>query len=337
MSDKSDNVIRIKPNHYTHIVDNNTNVTRVLIGPATYTRSEQEKVLMAPREMVMIAPRHYAVIQNPVVITVGTDGKSQPVLDANGNYKLRFGDEEIRLEQDPFPLYPGEKLVSSVSPLQVVPVDAALRLKCMRDFDDIDPTSGKPVKRDAGDEWLFRGPNTYVPRIEVQVAELIKATIVKENQALKIRAQENCVDQQGTARRAGDEWLVRQQGAYIPGVYERIVQTVSATTLTEKKALHLRALRSFTDHRGNPRKAGDEWLVTLKDTESHIPDVDEEFVGEVQLTTLSNRQYCVVVDPIDPATGKNSWGRRELRRGETSFFLQPGERLEKAVDRKSVV
>jgi hypothetical protein len=32
------NVIRIKPYHYIHVLDNNTNVTRVEVGPNTYTR-----------------------------------------------------------------------------------------------------------------------------------------------------------------------------------------------------------------------------------------------------------------------------------------------------------
>jgi len=31
-------VIRIKPYHYIHVLDNNANVTRVEVGPQTFTR-----------------------------------------------------------------------------------------------------------------------------------------------------------------------------------------------------------------------------------------------------------------------------------------------------------
>jgi len=68
----------------------------------------------------------------------------------------------------------------------------------------------------------------------------------------------------------------------------------------------------------------------LNDAETHIPDVYEEVVGEVRITTLTNRQYCVVLDPI----GSNrlpQLGKKELRKGPASFFLQPGERLEAGI------
>lgn len=51
----------------------------------------------------------------------------------------------------------------------------------------------------------------------------------------------------------------------------------------------------------------------------------------MSLTTLTNRQYCVVLDPYDAATRKLRLGQRELRQGEASFFLRPGERLEAGI------
>jgi len=108
-------------------------------------------------------------------------------------------------------------------------------------------------------------------------------------------------------------------------------ETVSATILTEKKALQLEALDSFKDVRGIERKAGEQWLVTIKDAPTHIPAVQEKLIGEVNVTTLTSRQYCVVIDPVDDKTGKNSIGKRELRKGELSFFLKPGEKLESGV------
>lgn len=118
--------------------------------------------------------------------------------------------------------------------------------------------------------------------------------------------------------------------AYLPGVDEEVVKTVDAYTLTDKKALHLRAIRTFTDRFSKLRKAGEEWLVTMKDAETHLPDVYEQVIGEVSVITLTSRQYCYVLDPWDDAH-KPQLGRRELRRGEVSFFLMPGERLDGGV------
>lgn len=320
MTDSS--VIRIKPYFYVHVLDNNSNVTRVEVGPQTFTRQDHEKVLFTPEPTVMIPPRHYCIIGNPIV--KGKDEK--PVVDNHGQVRLKHGDEEIRFEQEPFPLYPGEKLIGKVSPLQVVAPNAALRLRAIRDFED-----EKHVKHVAGDEWLFEGPGTYYPRVEVQVVEITRAIVLKPNQALKLRARKACTDRAtNTERKAGEEWLVRKSGAVLPGVDEEIVDTVNSYILTDKKALHLKASRTFTDVFGKERKAGEEWLVTASDAETHIPDVYEQVVGEVKITTLNNRQYCIVLDPIG-ANGKPQLGQKQLRKGEASFFLRPGESLESGI------
>ena len=43
-----------------------------------------------------------------------------------------------------------------------------------------------------------------------------------------------------------------------------------------QKALHVRALRTFTDSFKRKRLHGEEWLVYASDAETHIPDVYEE-------------------------------------------------------------
>ncbi len=97
-----------------------------------------------------------------------------------------------------------------------------------------------------------------------------------------------------------------------------------------QKALHMRALRTFKDDFGVVRKNGEEWLIKMADTETHIPGVYEEVVGVVQITTLNNRQYVVILDPVDEHS-KPQLGRKKLVKGEKSFFLMPGERLEKGI------
>lgn len=54
----------------------------------------------------MVPPRHYCVVLNPV----SRGDEAQVLFDQSGQAKLRHADLEIRLTQDPFPLYPGEEI-----------------------------------------------------------------------------------------------------------------------------------------------------------------------------------------------------------------------------------
>lgn len=314
-------IIRIPPHHYIHVLDQNTNIARVEIGPLTYIRQDNERVLFTPMRMVMVPPRHYCVIANPVA----RNDDNQVLFDQSGQAKLRHADLEIRLTQDPFPLYPGEEVQQDVTPLQIVYPDTALRLQALLDFE---VEGGE--KRVAGDEWLFEGPGTYIPRKEVAVLETIKATVIRENQAIRLRARKEGKDRTGVNRVTGEEWLVSKVGAYLPGAHEEVIDIVNAFILTDKKALHVRALRPFKDAGGRERRTGEEWLVTMADREAHIPSVAEEVVGVVDVTTLSSRQYCVILDPVGP-DGKPQLGQKRVVKGERSFFLQPGEHLENGI------
>lgn len=53
-------------------------------------------------------------------------------------------------------------------------------------------------------------------------------------------------------------------------------------------------------------------------------------MGVANITTLTNRQYCVILDPVG-SDGKPQLGQKKLIKGEKSFFLEPGERLEKGI------
>jgi major vault protein len=319
-------IIRIPPFHYLHVLDNNANVVRVVEGPSRYTCLGHEKVLLGPEPMIVVPPRHYATIENPVL----KDKEGRIVLDRHRQAMLRHGELEIRGEREPFPLYPGEKLSGPVQPLVVVAENTALRLKALCDFEegkgDEKGKSSGPTRRVAGEEWLFPGPHTYFPRVDTAVMEVIHAVVLKPDQALHLRAYRDFVDRQGVERKAGEEWLVRTAGAYLPDVNEKLVSTESGYILTEDKAIHLRAKTSFTDIYGNERKAGDEWLITSVQGEVHIPDVYEEVVGTRTITSLSSRQYCVILNPLK--NGQTQLGSRELRRGPLNFFLQPGEVIE---------
>eukprot|EP00064_Thunnus_orientalis_P020875 superscaffoldBa00006007_g21026 len=317
-------IIRIPPHHYIHVLDQNTNIARVEIGPLTYIRQDNERVLFSPERMIMVPPRHYCVVANPVA----RDDNGQVLFDQSGQAKLRHADLEIRLTQDPFPLYPGEQIQQDVTPLQIVYPDTALRLQALLDFEE---EGGE--KRVAGDEWLFEGPGTYIPRKEVAVLETTKATVIRENQAIRLRARKEGVDR-GGVRRTGqivgsffDSEPQKQKRTSFLQSYRILLVKLS---VCHQKALHVRALRPFKDATGRDRRTGEEWLVTMADREAHIPSVAEEVVGVVDVTTLSSRQYCVILDPVGP-DGKPQLGQKRVVKGERSFFLQPGEHLERGI------
>ena len=67
-------------------------------------------------------------------------------------------------------------------------------------------------------------------------------------------------------------------------------------------------MKTFTDDFGKERMNGEEWLVTLDDTETHILNVYEQLVAVVNVITLNSRQYCVILDPVDE--GKPQLGKK---------------------------
>ncbi|KAF4316105.1 hypothetical protein G195_009895 [Phytophthora kernoviae 00238/432] len=332
-ADGGPRVIRLPPYKYVHVLDTNSNVSRVLAGPLTYTRQEHEHVMTVPQDMIVLPAQHYVEVRNPVVRS--DDGKI--IRDAFDQAKLKHGEIEFRIFDkypEPFPLYPGEEQVGSISELRVVPVDTALRIRVSRKID----------KYAAGDEWLFVGPATYYPRVEEEIVAVVQAIVIKKNQAIKFRAEKKCTDSQGVEHDAGEEWLLRTPGAYLPQIDEVHVETLQAHILTEQTALNLRALRTFKDiyavepfkelpEGGEPegedggdvpikksagvkREAGERWMV-------HGP---REYIPPIQVKVLETRRAI----PLDINEGvyvrDRKTGHVRAVKGET-YMLQPTEEL----------
>jgi major vault protein len=197
-------------------------------------------------------------------------------------------------------------------------------LKATRNF-----TIKDDVIRQAGDEWLFHGPKTYYPRQEENIVTTIKAIVIGPCEGLKLKANQNFTSRDGVGRKAGEEWIVRTNGAYIPDVYEDIVRLQKASTINDKQAIHLIATKYFKDVYGREHRAGEEWLLTPDITTWHIVDIFEEVIRIEDLIVLSKDQYVVILNPVE--NGKNQKGSKKIVQGEKSFFLQPGELLEKGI------
>jgi major vault protein len=314
-------IIHIQPYHYVHIKNKIENTYYLLEGPKTYVLQSHEELIKNPTPMIRLIPNTFIRISNPVFIKDGIVVNE----DKFNQAKLHFGDEEIRTYEshpDPFALYPGEVQSSEITTAKILSTTEAMRMTALRNFyDEI-----SKIHRTAGDEWVMKGPCVYIDRVEVYVVEIFNATIIGPNTALKIKAVRDFVDSTNTRRISGESWLVRELGPYVPSAEEVIETTVKAIILSNTVALKLLAVSSFIDVYGKKRNAGEEWVITNEQTSTHIPDVHEVVQSKLNKIILNRWQYCVVHDPID-SEGKNQFGKRQLRRGEDSFFLQPGEYL----------
>lgn len=295
--------------------------------------------------MIIVPPRHYCIVKNPIIL--GDD--DEPKQDTHGNVRVRFGDSEVRHTRPPFPLYPNEELVpiehdgKLISPLRVIPPLKALVIQVTRDYEvkedvlaeedaEEDADKKKGVAYKAGEFRLFEGPGTYMPRVEEKIIKEIDSILVGPGEAIFLRAKNKFTDRTGTERKAGEEWLWRSPGSFLPEVNEEVVSIIKAEVLTDMTAIHIKASKAFEDTLAKKtRKAGEEWLVTSADSSLYIPDVHEEIIARVPKIVLNSRQYCVVMNPVDPKDGKQYFGRKDLRKGEQSFFLHPGETLEKGI------
>jgi major vault protein len=70
----------------------------------------------------------------------------------------------------------------------------ALVLRAVRPFTD---TRHGDVERFIDDEYLFKGPGTYEPRIDEEIKQRIEAVIVLPNNALLLQASKDTTDALG--------------------------------------------------------------------------------------------------------------------------------------------
>ena len=321
-------VIKLPPFTYMHVLDKNTNVTTLFVGPQRFTCFENHQVIgKGVENMIMIPPKHYCIIENPIQ----RDKNSQPIFDSHGQVLLKHGEKLICFaseNNEPFPLYPGEILATKIQPLRTVLAGQALKIEAINDFWVKDPSdnsenSVQPIFRRTGDQWLFEGPGLYIPSLNEEIIETLSEYILKEGQALKLTATRDCVDRKYKKERpTGSQWLMKEKGAYIPGPYEKVEGIQNAIELTEKKALRLRCIQDHVDIFEKPREKGDEWLVTYDDCKNYLLDVNQELVSRVDLICLTSRQSIVIENPVDE-NGRSQIGKKIIVRGPRNFFCKP--------------
>ncbi|KAL4231031.1 hypothetical protein ACF0H5_008614 [Mactra antiquata] len=115
-----------------------------------------------------------------------------------------------------------------------------------------------------------------------------------------------------------------------------VVCVENRRSLTVNTGLRLKALQTLVDVNGVKRLAGEEWLLTGEEQDEYYPQIGVEVVSSENRVVLRSGQFCVVLDPVDKKF-KPQFGRRELRKGCSSFFLHPGEKIEKGIQSSFVL
>lgn len=330
-SKQKQKVVNLAPYQYIHVKDNNTSIINVVVGPKSCIIQEHEELVFSePRNMIVIPPMNYCRIKNPFI----RDKDGNPVLDKNGQVKLLDSEVEIRLNSEfpqPFFLYYGEEIQGKTEKLKFIETNTGLYLRCNRNFKD-----ENGVSRLVGEMWMVTGPQLYIPNAHVDMVKEVKANIIKPCHGLRLKAKQTFTKNK-EERKAGEEWIVRTPGAYIPDVYEEVVSLLSPNIIGDQEALYIRAVQSYKDCYGVTHKAGDEWLISREISSWHLLDVYEILVKVENLITLGKDDYVVITNPYDPILKKNQKGSKKLIKGEKSFFLQPGEVMESSIQKAIIL
>ncbi|XP_071828594.1 major vault protein-like [Apostichopus japonicus] len=326
------NLVDVGPLQFVHILDMSTNITRLEVGPKKVVLQYNEKLSVGPLNLIIVPPGKYCCIKNPV--------KNYEV---GKQCELKHGDVDVRFNQEPFPLYPGEILEdaerygidqfgysNAIKKLPVVKANQAVRL-CSRVDGMVDG-----VARKAGDLWQLEGPLTYKPLSDAEITGVVDAQVIGINQAIRMRAKQDLTTKSGVKKSAGEEWLEKKVGSYLPGVYEEVVDLVPAYTLKPEEGLHIKATHNCVDALKKKRSAGEMWLVTGEQINSYIPEIGEEVMKAVQKTVLRKGQFCVVSNPVD-RDGVCQLGKEKLWKGVVSFFLHPGETIKHGIQEQFIL
>ncbi|KAK7199900.1 major vault protein [Novymonas esmeraldas] len=327
----AETVLRLGPHEYAHVTNDNTNTTELVVGPLTRHVASHESIALPPTRCVVVAPTQYCLVANPHCVAVdAATGVAQPVRDAYGQVKVRSGEEEYRWHVPPFPLYPEESVVA-IADLRVLTAHTALQIRVLAAYDVPLSSSGgstpstSPVRREAGERYLFRGPGTYYPRVEERVEKEVAACVVERGSALWCTTRETFTDSEsGLQHYAGDKYMRVAAGMCFLQSCESLLRSVEGTVLRSEDGLHVQPTKTYTDPRspfreaGVVRKANEPFLVTGDMCTCFALHPYDRVVKKVRRTHVSAAHYAVVLD--------SAGARRVVT--DTVFFLQPGEKLE---------
>ncbi|CAM43958.1 conserved hypothetical protein [Leishmania braziliensis MHOM/BR/75/M2904] len=334
----AETVLRLGPQEYAHLTNLNTNTTVLILGPLNHPVASHESIALPPTKFVVVSPSQYCLVANPHRIAVDpTTGIAQPVRDAYGQVQVRSGEEEYRWHVSPFPLYP-EEVVVKIEDLKVLSARAALVIQVLTAYSvpagSVIGSSPSPAHREAGERYLFYGPGTYYPRVEERIEEEVTAHTVERGSALWCTTSETFTDSvTGLKHYAGDAYMYVTEGMHFLQSFESLQCVTEGIVLSTEEGLHVQPAKTYADPRtpfregGIIRKADEPFLVTSDMCACFVLHPYDKLVKTVKRTHVSAAQYAVILNPVGD-DGNVSVGARKIVT-DTTFFLKPGETLEK--------
>lgn len=299
--------VSLKKNEYAHIEDSNTGAILVKEGPKVITLEAHQK-LVEKKLKVILGSNQYCTIKNPV----SKNENGNIILDEYGQAELLVGNKEVRIGPLSFALYPGEYLVDNVKNEYVLGSYDAIRVRAEQPFID-KSIDGKEKKREAGDEWLIKGPCKYIPPKDVNFISKEKAKILRDTEYCIIL---NPIDENGKIQE-GKRKIV--SGPYVffvepnelleGGILKKYI-------LDENQGILLQAISDFTDtvtDTENPinRKAGDKWVI--RGPVIFTPNENVEVIKPLNVISLDQEEGIYIKDL--------KTGKIQLIKGPTQFML----------------
>eukprot|EP00828_Plagiopyla_frontata_P033497 TRINITY_DN434_c0_g1_i3.p1 TRINITY_DN434_c0_g1~~TRINITY_DN434_c0_g1_i3.p1 ORF type:complete len:1103 (+),score=209.21 TRINITY_DN434_c0_g1_i3:125-3433(+) len=266
---------KLQPYQFIHVLDKTTNLTRIEFGPQNYVEQPNEKVINSVQNMISLPLKSYCMINNPVQI-INEDkyqfenlfGRNQlkvaekltdcqpfplypnesiqgnvqrmMVVESGQMLKIQQLDDwegkkvgEQWLIKGPLVYYPNlhEKVITIINTFIMKPLQA-LKVKAIQDMTDC-----QGIERVAGELWLIRNRQSYLPQVNEQLLCVVTAKILTETVALHLKATNNFTDIYGIQRKTGEQWLLTYETSpyHILDIYEELIKEIELTVIGRLK------------------------------------------------------------------------------------------------------
>ena len=154
---------------YCQVVNKLTGKIRLVSGPARLKMAIGlfERIRYGKKfKKIILKENQYCVINNPY-------NEEQK--------KVFYGEREIRVGPDIFPLHPGEKVECEVTDFHVLTEGSGLLIEAVEDFLDGE------IQRIAGDQWIIKGPGKFIPNKHEIIIDDVEGIALPENMGIYIK------------------------------------------------------------------------------------------------------------------------------------------------------
>ena len=157
----------LSPNQYVHILDNDSGIVRIEVGPKRIALRSNETII-ATHSLSMIKENQYCIIKNPY------DYQSNK--NMMGERCVVEGPKALALHRN--------EVIESISEVHILKPNQALRLRCLVDK----KVEDKSYK--AGDVYQITGPCRFVPDKDTEVLKVVDPIMINENEGIYVQDTE---------------------------------------------------------------------------------------------------------------------------------------------------